>query len=223
MLQGVASLQHGRRTGRCLVRYRRRLTRGVLLPRQPRRQADAEADSVPDQRRHQAEDARRCIVRLGGERSDIAPVHVGSPPVCQGIGHRPSRGWRPLPKRADTTRIAGGCERHVCKAGRQWATLTACSLGHAESGVSQPTWNAFMKAINVITLVLLIVGGLNWGLVGLFQFDLVAALFGGQDALLSRVVYTLVGLSALWQLVPLFRNNHGTAGHHTSPHVRNNP
>ncbi|AMU98052.1 MULTISPECIES: DUF378 domain-containing protein [Xanthomonas] len=80
-----------------------------------------------------------------------------------------------------------------------------------------------MKAINVITLVLLIVGGLNWGLVGLFQFDLVAALFGGQDALLSRVVYTLVGISALWQLVPLFRNNHGTAEHHTSPHVRNNP
>lgn len=77
-----------------------------------------------------------------------------------------------------------------------------------------------MKAINVITLVLLIVGGLNWGLVGLFQFDLVAALFGGQDAALSRVVYTLVGLSALWQLIPLFRNNHAPAQHHTSPHVR---
>jgi hypothetical protein len=44
-----------------------------------------------------------------------------------------------------------------------------------------------MKAINVIALVLFIVGGLNWGLVGLFQFDLVVALFGGQDALLSRV------------------------------------
>ncbi|KAB7770190.1 DUF378 domain-containing protein [Xanthomonas maliensis] len=79
-----------------------------------------------------------------------------------------------------------------------------------------------MKAINIITLVLLIVGGLNWGLVGLFQFDLVAALFGGQEALLSRVVYTLVGISALWQLVPLFRNNHDTgARHHASPHVRN--
>ncbi|QGN64084.1 DUF378 domain-containing protein [Xanthomonas oryzae] len=76
-----------------------------------------------------------------------------------------------------------------------------------------------MKAINVITLVLLIVGGLNWGLVGLFQ---VAALFGGQDALLSRVVYTLVGIWALWQLVTLLRNNHGVAEHHTSPHVRNN-
>ncbi|MCE4343492.1 DUF378 domain-containing protein [Xanthomonas hortorum] len=80
-----------------------------------------------------------------------------------------------------------------------------------------------MKAINVITLVLLIVGGINWGLVDLFQFDLVATLFGGQDALLSRVVYTLVGISALWQLVPLFRNDHGANVHHTSPHVRNNP
>lgn len=70
-----------------------------------------------------------------------------------------------------------------------------------------------MKALNVITLVLLIVGGLNWGLVGFFQFDLVAALFGGQDALLSRIVYSLVGLSALWQLVLLFTNRHEPVRH----------
>lgn len=62
-----------------------------------------------------------------------------------------------------------------------------------------------MKAINLITLVLVIVGGINWGLVGLADFDLVAALFGGQQAPMSRLVYILVGLSALWQLVPLFR------------------
>ncbi|GAA5073512.1 DUF378 domain-containing protein [Lysobacter panacisoli] len=62
-----------------------------------------------------------------------------------------------------------------------------------------------MKGLNLLTLVLLIVGGLNWGLVGAFQFDLVAALFGGQDALLARVVYVLVGLSALWQIVSLMR------------------
>lgn len=67
-----------------------------------------------------------------------------------------------------------------------------------------------MKAINLITLVLVIVGGINWGLVGLAQFDLVAALFGGQDALLARVVYALVGLSALWQIVPLLQA--GSAG-----------
>ena len=61
-----------------------------------------------------------------------------------------------------------------------------------------------MRIINVVTLVLLIVGGLNWGLVGLFGFDLVAAIFGEMSAL-SRVVYTLVGVSAVWQLIPLFR------------------
>ena len=62
-----------------------------------------------------------------------------------------------------------------------------------------------MKSLNLLTLLLLIVGGLNWGLVGAFQFDLVATLFGGQDALLARVVYVLVGLSALWQVIALAR------------------
>jgi hypothetical protein len=61
-----------------------------------------------------------------------------------------------------------------------------------------------MRIINTLTLVLLIVGGLNWLLVGLAQFDLVAAIFGEMSPL-SRVVYVLVGLSALWQLIPLFR------------------
>jgi uncharacterized membrane protein YuzA (DUF378 family) len=62
-----------------------------------------------------------------------------------------------------------------------------------------------MKTMNIITLILIIIGGINWGLVGLFQFDLVASLFGGQDAALSRLVYILVGVSALWQLYPLTR------------------
>lgn len=61
-----------------------------------------------------------------------------------------------------------------------------------------------MRAINLITLVLLIVGGLNWGLVGLLEFDLVAALFGQMSAL-SRIVYALVGLSAIWQIFPLIQ------------------
>lgn len=60
-----------------------------------------------------------------------------------------------------------------------------------------------MPVINKITLLLLIVGGLNWGLVGVFGFDLVAALFG-EMSMLSRIVYSLVGASALWQLIPLF-------------------
>ncbi len=63
-----------------------------------------------------------------------------------------------------------------------------------------------MKSLHFVTLVLVIVGGLNWGLVGAFHFDLVAAVFGGQDAALSRVVYVLVGIAALWQIVALTRN-----------------
>jgi uncharacterized membrane protein YuzA (DUF378 family) len=63
-----------------------------------------------------------------------------------------------------------------------------------------------MRALNIITLLLIIVGGLNWLLVGLFQFDLVAAILGGQTAVLARAVYVLVGLSAIWQLIPLVRS-----------------
>ncbi len=59
-----------------------------------------------------------------------------------------------------------------------------------------------MTFINVLTLALIIVGGLNWGLVGLFGFDLVAAIFGA-GSLLAGAVYVLVGLSAVWQLIPL--------------------
>ena len=60
-----------------------------------------------------------------------------------------------------------------------------------------------MKTLNIVTLVLVIVGGINWGLVGALQFDLVAAIFGGQDALLARLVYVLVGLSALYLAVAI--------------------
>ena len=63
-----------------------------------------------------------------------------------------------------------------------------------------------MRALNIITLLLIIVGGLNWLLVGLADFDLVATLFGGRDSALSTIVYVLVGLSAIWQLVPFSRS-----------------
>lgn len=58
-----------------------------------------------------------------------------------------------------------------------------------------------------IALVLAIIGGLNWGCVGLFRFDVVAWLFGGQTATVSRVVYTLVGLAAIWCISLLFRSD----------------
>jgi uncharacterized membrane protein YuzA (DUF378 family) len=61
-----------------------------------------------------------------------------------------------------------------------------------------------MRAINTVTLLSLIIGGLNWGLVGLFGFDLVATIFG-EMSVLSRIVYVLVGLSALYQIVPLIK------------------
>ena len=61
--------------------------------------------------------------------------------------------------------------------------------------------------IDKIALALLIVGGLNWGLVGIFSFDLVAWLFGGTGAILSRVVYILVALSAVWCISLLFKGN----------------
>jgi uncharacterized protein len=56
-----------------------------------------------------------------------------------------------------------------------------------------------MRTLNTITLILVAIGGINWGLVGLFDLNLVALLFG-EDTVLSTIVYTLVGLSALWQL-----------------------
>ncbi len=69
-----------------------------------------------------------------------------------------------------------------------------------------------------LALILVIVGALNWLLVGLFQFDLVASLFGGQDALLSRLVYTLVGVAGIWSFSLLFRDR-GRAGTHNRNRV----
>ncbi len=60
--------------------------------------------------------------------------------------------------------------------------------------------------LDKIALTLSIIGGINWGLIGLFQFDLVAFLLGGSGSLLSRIVYALVGLSALWCISLLFRD-----------------
>ncbi|MFH1143518.1 MAG: DUF378 domain-containing protein [Candidatus Eisenbacteria bacterium] len=55
-----------------------------------------------------------------------------------------------------------------------------------------------MKTFDTLAILLLVVGGLNWGLTGFFRFDLVAAIFGGSSALLARVVYAIVGLAAIY-------------------------
>ncbi|HYD81078.1 MAG TPA: DUF378 domain-containing protein [Paucimonas sp.] len=65
-----------------------------------------------------------------------------------------------------------------------------------------------MSAIDWVAMTLLIIGGLNWGLVGLFNFDLVATLFGEMSAL-SRIIYALVGLSALYSIYTASKMSHG--------------
>lgn len=65
-----------------------------------------------------------------------------------------------------------------------------------------------------LSLVLVIIGAINWGLIGLFQFDLVAFLFGGQGALIARIVYAVVGAAGLWSISLLFRD------HAREPHMR---
>ncbi len=65
-----------------------------------------------------------------------------------------------------------------------------------------------MSAVDWIAMTLLIVGGVNWGLVGLFNFDLVATLFGPMSTL-SRIVYTLVGLSALYSIFTALKLSRG--------------
>ena len=60
--------------------------------------------------------------------------------------------------------------------------------------------------IDRIALILAVIGGLNWGSIGLFRFDVVAFLCGGQAATLSRVIYTLVGIAAVWCISLIFRD-----------------
>ena len=59
--------------------------------------------------------------------------------------------------------------------------------------------------VDRIALILTIIGALNWGSIGLFRFDIVAWLFGGQDALISRIVYTVVALAGIWCISLIFR------------------
>ena len=63
-----------------------------------------------------------------------------------------------------------------------------------------------MRILDKIALALVVIGGINWGLIGIFRFDLVAWIFGGQTAILSRIIYTLVGIAALWCITLIFRD-----------------
>ncbi len=58
-----------------------------------------------------------------------------------------------------------------------------------------------------IALILVVIGAINWGCIGIFQFDLVAAIFGGVGSVWSRIIYTLVGLAGVWCISLFFREN----------------
>ena len=73
--------------------------------------------------------------------------------------------------------------------------------------------------IDRIALILSIIGGLNWGLVGIFQFDLVAWLGGGQSGVVSRIIYIIVGLAAIWCISLLFRESDMLDDRHVENHA----
>lgn len=65
-----------------------------------------------------------------------------------------------------------------------------------------------MRITNFLMLALIVIGGLDWLLIGLFQFDPIGLLLGGPGAVLARIAYTLIGVSVLWQTLPLFSALH---------------
>ena len=66
------------------------------------------------------------------------------------------------------------------------------------------------EMLNKTALLLVIIGAINWALVGIFQFDLVAWIFGGQAAVVSRILYTIIGIAGLWCISLLFRDMRAT-------------
>ncbi|MBQ2968154.1 MAG: DUF378 domain-containing protein [Clostridia bacterium] len=63
--------------------------------------------------------------------------------------------------------------------------------------------------MDTISLILVIIGALNWGAIGLFGIDVVATIFGGQFSVISRIIYTLVGIAGIWSITLLFRDRTG--------------
>ncbi|MBQ6907646.1 MAG: DUF378 domain-containing protein [Clostridia bacterium] len=63
-----------------------------------------------------------------------------------------------------------------------------------------------MSALDITALILVIIGAINWGSIGIFNFDIVGQIFGGQASAVSRVIFTLVGLAGIWAITLLFRD-----------------
>lgn len=89
-------------------------------------------------------------------------------------------------------------------------TLCAHTLQRGQKNALRPTEKeriGCFKMMDKIALFILLIGGVNWGLVGLFGFDLVAWLFGGSGSVISRIIYIVVALSALWCISLFFKRN----------------
>ncbi len=78
----------------------------------------------------------------------------------------------------------------------------------------------FMSTLQRIALVFTVIGAVNWGLIGFFQFDLVAAIFGGQNSALARIIYGIVGISGLINLGLLFKPSENLGTHPETNEIR---
>lgn len=74
-------------------------------------------------------------------------------------------------------------------------------------------WEVNMAIVNKIALILIIVGAINWGLVGLFSFDAVAWITGGATSILARIIYTVIALAGVWSITMLFVEDGSTVNH----------
>lgn len=77
-----------------------------------------------------------------------------------------------------------------------------------------------MSTLQRIALVFTVIGAVNWGLIGFFQFDLVAPIFGGQNSALSRIIYGIVGISGLINLGLLFKPSENLGTHPETNEIR---
>ncbi|HIQ80321.1 MAG TPA: DUF378 domain-containing protein [Candidatus Scatavimonas merdigallinarum] len=91
--------------------------------------------------------------------------------------------------------------------------LFAC-ISLKDWGMLFPNSKGGKSMLDKICLLLTIIGGINWGIIGIFQFDVVAWICGGQTGIVSRIIYTLVGLAAIWCISLLFRDRTEAGEHH---------
>ena len=89
------------------------------------------------------------------------------------------------------------------------AFVIYCSVnksGNAVNNISDKE-KGVTKMLDKLALILVIIGAINWGSIGLFQFDIVGWIFGGQSAVVSRIIFTVVALAGIWCISLLFREN----------------